>query len=67
MSRSLARTAGFSESADEGFARKGSGLAGGWYPTEVEGSDPKTMAEIGRGDKTFIKIGAFTFEAVSLP
>ena len=31
---------------------------------EVEGSDPKAMAEIGRGEKTFIKIGAFTFEAV---
>lgn len=37
---------------------------GDWYPSEVEGSDPKTIFEIGRGEKTFIKIGAFTFEAV---
>lgn len=36
----------------------------GWYPAEVEGSDPKNMDEIGRGKTTFIKIGAFTFEAV---
>ena len=35
----------------------------GWYPSEVEGSDPKALDEIGRGEKTFIKIGAFTFEA----
>jgi ABC-type cobalamin/Fe3+-siderophores transport system ATPase subunit len=37
---------------------------GGWYPAEVEGSDPKAIEEIGHGEKTFIKIGAFTFEAV---
>lgn len=35
-----------------------------WYPVEVEGSDPKTMDEIGRGEQTFIKVGAYTFEAV---
>ncbi len=35
-----------------------------WYPSEVEGSDPKAMSEIGRCEPTFIKIGAFTFEAV---
>lgn len=35
-----------------------------WYPSEVEGSDPKAITEIGRGEQTFIKIGAFTFEAV---
>lgn len=37
---------------------------GGWYPAEVEGSDPKSIDEIGRGSTTHIKIGAFTFEAV---
>jgi hypothetical protein len=36
----------------------------GWYPAEVEGSDPKAMDEIGRGEATRVKIGAFTFEAV---
>jgi chromosome segregation protein len=35
-----------------------------WYPAEIEGSDPKRMEEIGRGNTTFIKVGAFTFEAV---
>src|SRR5262249_18011594 len=40
------------------------GWLGGWYPSEVEGSDPKQMDEIGRGEKTFLKIGAFSFEAI---
>ena len=35
-----------------------------WYPSEVEGSDPKTMDEVGRGEQTLVKIGAFTFEAI---
>jgi chromosome segregation protein len=35
-----------------------------WYPTEVEGCDCKSIADIGKGKQTFIKIGAFTFEAV---
>jgi predicted ATPase len=34
------------------------------YPAEVEGSDPKSIEEIGRGKTSFIKVGAFTFEAV---
>lgn len=37
---------------------------GDWYPSEVEGSDPKKLDEVGRGEQTFIKVGAFTFEAV---
>ena len=37
---------------------------GEWYPAEVHGCDCKSLAEIGRGEKTFLKIGAFTFEAV---
>jgi energy-coupling factor transporter ATP-binding protein EcfA2 len=40
------------------------GWLGAWYPSEVEGSDPKAMDQIGRGEQTFIKIGAFTFEAI---
>lgn len=35
-----------------------------WYPAEVEGSDCKSIEEIGRGDPCYIKIGDFTFEAV---
>ncbi len=37
---------------------------GDWYPAEVEGSDCKAIAEIGRGKSSHLKIGAFTFEAV---
>jgi chromosome segregation protein len=37
---------------------------GDWYPAEVEGCDCKSIADIGKGKQTYIKIGAFTFEAV---
>jgi chromosome segregation protein len=35
-----------------------------WYPAEVEGSDNKSIEEIGKGVPCFIKIGDFSFEAV---
>jgi predicted ATPase len=35
-----------------------------WYPAEVEGCDSKSINDIGKGKHTYIKIGAFTFEAV---
>jgi ABC-type cobalamin/Fe3+-siderophores transport system ATPase subunit/predicted metal-dependent phosphoesterase TrpH len=36
-----------------------------WYPAEVEGSDCKSIDEIGAKDgETWLKIGDFTFEAV---
>ncbi|GKS64257.1 hypothetical protein YTPLAS72_15610 [Nitrospira sp.] len=35
-----------------------------WYPAEVEGSDCKTIDQIGQGRACYIKIGDFTFEAV---
>jgi len=34
------------------------------YPPEIEGSDCKSVNEIGKGEKCFIKLGAFTFDAV---
>jgi len=37
---------------------------GNWYPAEVEGSDCKSIEEIGKGEKCFLKLGAFSFEAV---
>ena len=37
---------------------------GDWYPAEVEGCDCKSIADIGKGKQTYVKIGAFTFEAV---
>lgn len=58
------RTAAFQKVGTRDRRMKVQGWLGGWYPAEVEGSDPKAMDEIGRGEQTFIKIGAFTFEAV---
>jgi chromosome segregation protein len=37
---------------------------GDWYPAEVEGCDCKSIDDIGKGKYTYIKIGAFTYEAV---
>lgn len=33
-------------------------------PAFIEGSDPKCLEDIGKGEKSFIKIGDFNFEAV---
>jgi len=35
-----------------------------WYPAEVEGSECKSIDEIGSGDPCYLKIGDFTFEAI---
>jgi len=40
------------------------GWLGDSYPAEVEGSDCKSIDEIGEKEPTFLKIGAYTFEAV---
>lgn len=38
---------------------------GEWYPAEVEGSDCKSIEEIGsKAGETWLKIGEFTFEAI---
>jgi predicted ATPase/Holliday junction resolvase len=58
------RTAAFQKVRTRDYKQKVQDWLGGWWPSEVEGSDPKAISEIGRGEKTFIKIGAFTFEAV---
>ncbi len=37
----------------------------GWYPAEVEGSDAKSIDQIGKNKKeTWLKLGDYTFEAV---
>jgi len=36
----------------------------GSYPAEVEGSDCKSIDQIGQGKSCFLKIGDFTFEAI---
>jgi hypothetical protein len=40
------------------------GWLGDQYPAEVEGSDCKTIEQIGKGNKVYLKIGDFTFKAV---
>jgi predicted ATPase len=37
---------------------------GDWYPAEVEGSDCKSIADIGNGKSNYLKLGAFSFDAV---
>ena len=34
------------------------------YPAELEGSDPKSIAELGRGEPCYLKIGQFSFDAI---
>lgn len=60
----LSHTAAFQKVRTRDTRGKVKGWFRDWYPSEVEGSDPKTLDEVGRGKQTFIKIGAFTFEAV---
>lgn len=35
-----------------------------WYPAEVEGSDCKSVNDIGKGQASYIKLGAFSFDSV---
>lgn len=37
---------------------------GDYYPAEVEGSDAKSISEIGKGQKVYLKLGDFCFDAV---
>jgi chromosome segregation ATPase len=37
---------------------------GAHYPAELEGSDPKVLDEVGRGEESFLQIGDFNFDAV---
>ncbi|MDR2089001.1 MAG: AAA family ATPase [Clostridiales Family XIII bacterium] len=58
------RTLGFQQVRTRDCRERAKGLFGDWYPAEVEGSDPKSIADIGRGKPCYVKLGAFTFEAV---
>ena len=37
---------------------------GDWYPAELEGSDPKSLDEIGQGKASYLKVGELSFDAV---
>lgn len=59
-----ARTAAFQKVRSRDKRKNVKSWLGDSYPSEVEGSDPKSIEEIGKGVSSYIKIGAFTFEAV---
>lgn len=49
---------------DKPSRTKVQGWLNDWYPAELEGSDPKSIDEIGRGDACYLKLGELSFEAV---
>ena len=57
-------TLGFQKVRSREHCQKVHNWLADWYPAEIEGSDPKSIEEIGRGPATFLKLGAFTFDAV---
>ncbi len=58
------RTLGFQKVRTYDDRDKVKGWLGDWHPAEVEGSDCKSITDIGRGRKGYIKLGAFSFDAV---
>jgi len=59
------RTLGFQKVRTDNDRGRIKGLLKNWYPAELEGSDNKSIDEIGSKDgETWLKIGDFTFEAV---
>lgn len=58
------RTLGFQKVRTADDRAKVKQWLGDWYPAEVEGSDCKSITDIGRGRRSYIKLGAFTFDAV---
>jgi len=58
------RTLGFQQVRTREDRDKVKTWLGGWYPAEVEGSDPKCIEQIGQKIPCYLKLGAFTFEAV---
>lgn len=58
------RAIGFQKVRSRTEREKVRGWLGDWYPAEVEGSDCKSVEQIGQGQASYLKIGDFTFEAV---
>lgn len=58
------RCLGFQKVRTHDKRKKTKEWLGPWYPAEVEGCDCKSLDEVGKGEATYLKIGAFTFEAV---
>jgi ABC-type lipoprotein export system ATPase subunit len=58
------RTLGFQQVRTHDDREKVKQWLGNWYPAEVEGSDPKSIEQIGQKSTCYLKLGSFTFEAV---
>ncbi len=58
------KTLGFQKVRTRNLKSKVQSWLGDFYPAEVEGSDCKSIDEIGRGKPCYLKIGDFTFKAV---
>jgi len=58
------RTLGFQQVRTWDYREKVKAWLCGWYPAEVEGSDPKSIDQIGQKKQCYLKLGAFTYEAV---
>ena len=59
------RTLGFQKVRTHDEREKVKNWLGGWYPAEVEGSDAKSIDQIGgKKEETWLKLGDYTFEAV---
>jgi chromosome segregation protein len=58
------RCLGFQKVTTHDLRTKVKKWLGDWYPAEVEGSNCKVIEEIGKCKHTYLKIGAFNFEAV---
>ena len=59
------RTLGFQKVRTHDEREKVKNWLGDWYPAEVEGSDAKSIDQIGGNkEETWLKLGDYTFEAV---
>ena len=58
------RTLGFQQVRTSDKREQVKKWLGAWYPAEVEGSDPKSIDQIGQKRPCFLKIGHPSFEAV---
>ncbi|MBZ4201615.1 MAG: AAA family ATPase [Methylovulum sp.] len=58
------RTFGFQKVVTHDERVKVKQWLGDWYPAELEGSDAKCLEDIGKGQPCYLKIGAFSFDAV---
>jgi len=58
------RSLGFQKVRTRDERDKVKGWFSDWYPAEVEGSDCKNIDGIGNGDPCYLKLGAFSFDAV---